>query len=149
MATIRARRQANGSTRYTAYVRIRRGTAVIHTEAKTFTHRSAAVTWARHREVTLEDPTALIRAKDDTPTLATLIRWYIDTFEEISKWQRGKQAHLEFLERHVIGESNALKLTSAILIDHVRSRRADGTGPAAVANDLTWIGVVFARSQKR
>lgn len=36
-----------------------------------------------------------------------------------------------------------LALTVAQLIDHVRRRRADGTGPATVANDLTWIGVVL------
>jgi hypothetical protein len=30
-----------------------------------------------------------------------------------------------------------------MLVDHVRRRRADGTGPATVANDLTWIGVVL------
>ena len=45
MATICARRQADGSTRYTAIVR-------------TFAHRAAAVTWAKHREVVLEDPSA-------------------------------------------------------------------------------------------
>lgn len=41
MATIRARRQANGFTRYTAYIPIRRGKAVVHTESRTFAHRSA------------------------------------------------------------------------------------------------------------
>jgi integrase len=37
-----------------------------------------------------------------------------------------------------------------MLIDHVRSRRAEGTGAATVANDLIWIGVVLraARSVK-
>ena len=33
--------------------------------------------------------------------------------------------------------------TVAALIDHVRSRRAKGAGPATVANDLIWIGVVL------
>jgi hypothetical protein len=47
-----------------------------------------------------------------------LIRWYIDTFETISKWQRTKQTRLEFLERHAIGKANALTLTAAALIDH-------------------------------
>jgi hypothetical protein len=74
---------------------------------------------------------------------AELIRWYIDTFETISKWQRSKQAHLELLERHALGKCNALTLTSAALIDHVRSRRAKGAGPATVANDLIWTGVVL------
>src|ERR1041384_3353229 len=44
------------STLYTAYVRVRRGKAILHTEATTFSHRSAAVSWARHREIVLEDP---------------------------------------------------------------------------------------------
>ena len=130
MATIRARRQSNGSTRYTAYVRIRRGKSVVHTEAQTFTHRSAALTWARHREILLENSSALTRVQQGAPTLAELIRWYIETFERISKWQRSKQTHLEFLERHALGKADALSLTSAMLIDHVRSRRAKGAGPA-------------------
>ena len=43
MPTIKARKQASGETRYTAIVRIRRGGSVIHREAKTFTHPTAAV----------------------------------------------------------------------------------------------------------
>jgi hypothetical protein len=47
-----------------------------------------------------------------------------------------------FLERHSVGKANALTLTSAMLIDHLSSRRADGADPATVINDLVWIGVV-------
>jgi hypothetical protein len=75
-------------------------------------------------------------------TVAELIRWYIDTFEPISKWQRSKPSHLGCLERHALGEVNALNLTAAALINHVRARRADGAGPATVMNGLIWIGVV-------
>ncbi|MGH8208359.1 MAG: hypothetical protein ACREU6_01975 [Steroidobacteraceae bacterium] len=115
MATIRARRQADGSTRYTAYIRIRRGKAVLHTEARTFSHRAAALTWARHREIALEDPSALAHIRHGSTTIAELIRWYIDTFETISKWQRSKQTHLKFLERHALGNCDARTLTSAAL----------------------------------
>ncbi len=142
MATIKARRQANGTVRYTAIVRRRVG-KIVHQEAKTFTYRSAAVSWARHREVELEDPAALARKQHAPVTLGELIRWYIDTFETISKWQRSKQSHLEFLERHALGRMNALHLTAAALINHVRARRAGGAGPATVMNDLIWIGVVL------
>lgn len=105
MAHILARKYGSGNTRHTAVIRIRRGTTVIYREAKTFTHRSAAITWARHREVQLEDEAQLTKAIEGAQqseaeiTLAALIRWYIDTFESISKWQRSKQTHLEFLER--------------------------------------------------
>lgn len=143
MPTIKARRQANGSTRYTAVVRIRRGTTVLHQESRTFTHRTAALSWAKHREVALENPAELTRQRQSTPTLAELIRWYIDTFETISRWQRSKQTHLEFLERHLLGKTLAHTLTSADLIRHVQARRAEGAGPATVINDLIWIGVVL------
>ncbi len=147
MATIKARRQANGSTRYTAVVRIRRGTTVLHQESQTFTHRAAALSWAKHREVALEEPAALTRQRHGTPTLAELIRWYIKTFETVSRWQRSKQTHLESLERHSLGKFEALTLTSADLIRHVQSRRAQGAGPATVLNDLIWIGVVLRAAE--
>jgi hypothetical protein len=128
MATIKARRQANGSIRYTAIVRLRRGRTILPREAKTFTHRSAALTWARHREVELENPIALRRKQHATVTLGELVRWCIETFETLSQCQRSKQAHLEFLEGHAIGKANVLDLTTATLINHVRTRRADGAG---------------------
>jgi integrase len=143
MPTIKARKQSNGSTRYTAVVRLRRGTTVLHQESRTFAHRTAALSWARHREVALEDPAELARLRVSTPTLAELIRWYIDTFESISRWQRSKQTHLEFLERHPLAKTVAHTLTTADLIRHVQSRRAQGAGPATVINDLIWIGVVL------
>jgi integrase len=143
MATSKVRRRANGSIRYTAIVRVRKGTTVVHRESRTFTPRSAAQSWARHREVALEDPVELTRHKQSTPTLAELIRWYIDTFEKISRWQRSKQTHLETLERHALGKVLAHPLTSADLIRHVQSRRAAGAGPATVINALILVGVVL------
>jgi hypothetical protein len=136
MPTIKTRKQTGGSMRYTAIVRIRRGGVILHRESRTFPHRPTALSWAKHREVSLEDPSALTRVQQGAPTLAELVRWYIDNFENLSKWQRSKHAHLEFLDRHALGKTDALNLTSAELIDHVRSRRANGAGPATVANDL-------------
>jgi hypothetical protein len=49
--------------------------------------------------VALEDPTALIRAKQPSTKLAKLIRRYIDSFQHISKWERSKQSQLLFLEK--------------------------------------------------
>jgi hypothetical protein len=69
--------------------------------------RIAALTWATHREVELENPSALKQKQHAPVTLAELLRWYVETFETISKWQRSKQAHLEFLERHKIGKADA------------------------------------------
>jgi len=51
MATIRARKQADGSRQYTAIDRIRRGKTIVHREYKTFALRTAAASWAKHRRV--------------------------------------------------------------------------------------------------
>lgn len=151
MATIRLRKASNGNVRYTAIVRLRKGKTLLHTEAKTFAHRAAAERWGKAREVALENPAELVRTQLGEQTLKSLIRWYIDDFREISKWQRTKQAQLEFLERHPIGAANVMTMTAAALVDHVRLRRARGAGPATVSNDLTWIGVVLraAKSVKQ
>lgn len=61
MPYIKVRKRSDGSTRYTAVVRLRNGKTIVHQEARTFAHRSAAVSWAKHREVALEDPSALTR----------------------------------------------------------------------------------------
>jgi hypothetical protein len=95
MATIRPRKQADGSTRYTAIVRIRQGKTIVYQEYRTFALRTAAASWAKHREVALDDPSALVQVKQSATTVAELIRWYIETFQTISKRQRSKQAHLQ------------------------------------------------------
>ncbi|HMN44645.1 MAG TPA: tyrosine-type recombinase/integrase [Povalibacter sp.] len=151
MATIRPRRKSDGTLRYTAQIRLRKGKLVVHSEAKTFMHRAAAEKWAKAREVALESPGELARSQFGEATLKSLIRWYIDDFRELSKWQRTKQSQLEFLEKHSLGAKNALALTAATLVDHIRLRRMRGAGPATASNDLTWIGVVLraARSIKQ
>ena len=151
MATIRARRTKNGLIRYTAEVRRRQGKKILYQETRTFSHRGAAEKWAKSREVALESPEALVRAQHGEKSLRELIRWYIKDFAEVSKWQRTKQSQLEFLERHPMSACNVFTLNTAMLIDHVRTRRASGAGPATVGNDLTWIGVVLrtAKSVKQ
>lgn len=112
--------------RYTALIRLRKGKQIVYRESKTFSLRSAAEKWARSREVELENPQNLMLARQPGTTLRELIRWYIDTFESISKWQRNKQAHLILLERHPFTKTDALKLSVADLVSHIRARRADG-----------------------
>jgi hypothetical protein len=63
MATIRTRKQSDGTTRYTAIVRIRKGKAIVYQEYKTFSLRTAGASWAKHREVALEDPMALVQTR--------------------------------------------------------------------------------------
>ena len=106
---------------------IRRQGKVLHQEARR-SHIAMLPRWAKQRGVALEDPSALVRPQQPSTKLARVIRWYIDSFQGISKWERSKQWQLLFLEP--IGEVDAVSLESATLIDHVRSvgrkRQAQG-----------------------
>lgn len=88
MAHILTRKYGNGNVRYTAVVRIRQGARILHREAKTFSHKAAAEKWAKSREVEFEDPSSALRQNNKPRTLASLIGWYTDAFEKISRWQR-------------------------------------------------------------
>lgn len=147
MAGIVARQRKDGTTGYTARVRLREGQTVVYQETKTFSSKAAARGWAKRREIELENPGALAMARQGDTSLACVIRWYIDTFGSISKWQRTKQSALEFLEKHPIGQVDVLRLSSQRLIDHIRCRREGGICAATAANDLIWIGLVLESAQ--
>jgi len=152
MATIRARPRADGSIGYSAIVRVFKKKKLIHQEQETFSRRSAAEKWAKEREVALEDPAALLRAKaSGSLTLGELIQWYLDTFRSVSRWGRTKQSQLEALKNHATGQADVLLLDSSVLVDHVRARRGSGVAPSTAGNDLTWLGVVLraAKSVKK
>jgi integrase len=143
MATIRARQRADGSIGYTAIIRIKKHGAIIHQEAQTFSREALARDWARRREVELEGPGAIALAKLGPLALGPLILRYIEEFEPVSRWGRSKGADLRKLSKMPIAAADVRTLDAPRLVMHVRERRAAGTGPATVANDLIWIGVVL------
>jgi integrase len=143
MATIRKREHHDGTVACQAVIRIKIKGLIVYRESKMFWRYRAALSWARRREVELEDPSKLATALAESRLLAQLIRWYIDQFHTIAQWQRSKQSALEFLERHKIGEEDVYRLSASRLVQHVRSRRAQNAGPATAKADLIYIGVVL------
>lgn len=137
MATIRVRKRGDGSTGYTAYIRIHRSGDLVSGETKTFSRHEDAVEWAARREAELR---AAINAPADPIPMRSLLRWYLDTYPDV---QGSKRRHLEFLERHPVGQLDARTLRSAQLVKHIRSRRSSGVGAATALYELIWIGVVL------
>ena len=62
MATIRARKRTDGSTSYTAQIRLIREGAQVYQESQTFARKQAAQAWARKRDAELDQPGAIERA---------------------------------------------------------------------------------------
>jgi antitoxin StbD len=61
MATIRVRKRADGSVRYTAQIRIKRNGVQVYQETQSFVRKQAAQVWARRREAELNSLGAIER----------------------------------------------------------------------------------------
>lgn len=143
MATIVKRRRGDGSTAYRATIRIKRAGKLLHQETKTFSRNAVADAWAARRELELEHPGALDRARVGDASLGSLLRRYALEYSELGRMGRSKTADLARIQSYDIARAGATSLTAGALIDHVRKRRLEGAGPATVLNDLVWIGVVL------
>ena len=77
MATIRARKLADGSVSYTAQIRIKRDGVQVYQESQTFARKQAAQAWARKRGAELDEPGAIERANRTGVTVKDMITRYL------------------------------------------------------------------------
>ncbi len=71
MGTITARRRSNGTTGYTAQIRLKREGRVVHTQSETFSSKALARTWMTRREAELDvqrAPKVAERVREETGT---------------------------------------------------------------------------------
>jgi hypothetical protein len=81
MAYIKIRKQSDGSTRYTAIVRVRRGKTIVHQEARTFAHRVLELS---------RPPSALARLADEAQLRARIACLLDDLGSRIRSQERGR-----------------------------------------------------------
>jgi len=62
LATIRARKKADGTVSYTVQIRLKKKGALVYQESQTFARKQAAQAWAKRRETELAEPGAIERA---------------------------------------------------------------------------------------
>ena len=137
MATIVPRTRADGTKCYKALVRIKRGGRVVYSEARTFDLQSVAKSWARRLENELQDPVKLeSRSKGQGLTFAQLIQRFIVEVNAIKPLGRTHQATLEQLLNWPIAAKPAAGLRASDWVEHCEARRAKGTGPATVMQDV-------------
>ncbi|BBH47205.1 hypothetical protein KU43P_36820 [Pseudomonas sp. KU43P] len=59
MATIRARKKADGTVSYTVQIRLKKKGVLVYQYSRTFACKQAAQGWAKRRETELADPGAI------------------------------------------------------------------------------------------
>lgn len=143
MASIRARKKADGSASYQAEIVIKSEGRIVHRESATFSRRALAAEWAKRREAEIEAERASGKKPSKAWTVGELIEWYITEQQALTPWGRSKAFDLRRLQRAPIASAVATRITARNLIEHATTRRAEGAGPATVGNDLIWLRQVF------
>ncbi|EME0450676.1 TPA: site-specific integrase [Pseudomonas aeruginosa] len=146
MATIRARRNADGTVMYTAQIRIKRGGAQVYQESASFSRKKAAEAWALRREAELAEPGGLERATKKGVLLRNIIAQYLADRDKTRPLGKTKIATLTAIAASHLGDTIDRDITSQVLVDYALWRMGpDGGGVKAqtVANDLAHLGSVL------
>lgn len=140
MGTITKRKRSNGSTGYTAQIRINRD-GQTHSESKTFDSRQAATAWIAKREDELSKPGALEKAKQPSVKLEAAIDRYIK--ESVKAIGRTKAQVLKALKGYAIAKMDCAAITSADIVA-LAGELSDGRTPQTVANYISHLAAIFA-----
>lgn len=137
MGTIIPRKRKDGSTGYTALVRIKRQGKVIHSESETFDREQAAKLWMRKREAELAEPGALSKGPD--PLLTDVI----DQYNREKQKQHGKTKTqvLNTIKSDLIASMRCSQISSPELVAF--AQRLD-VQPQTRGNYMSHLSAIFA-----
>lgn len=138
MGNIAERVLKDGSTSYTAQVRIKRGGKLVYSKAETFARRTAAVTWMKNKEAELRQPGALERAMQADPTLADVIDTYLK--DSRKNFGKTKRQVLNTIKQTDLGRMHCSEIDSTRIIDFAKSL---GVQPQTVGNYMSHLASVF------
>ena len=140
MANILPRKRADGTTGYTANIRIKRGGVIVHREAQTFDREQAAISWAKKRETELAEPGALdkARGKFNDPTLAAVIGQYNE--EKQKEHGKTKTQVLRTIAASDLAKMKCSEITSPHIVAFAKSLEVT---PQTVGNYMSHLSSIF------
>lgn len=146
MASIYTRKNQDGTTKYTAQIRLKRNQKVVYQETQSFNKKAMAQAWAKKREAELAVPGSLdaVLNKSDV-NVAQIIERYLDEYEAIRPLGRTKRATLIAIAKTSLGEVKAEDLTSQVIVEYAQHRlKNDGVQTQTIGNDLAHLGAVLS-----
>lgn len=147
MGTITSRRRKDGTTGYTAQIRIMRDGVRVYQESQTFDRKQTAQAWIKRREAELAAPGAIERATRKGATIKEMVDRYLGEYEKIRPLGKTKRATLKAIGETWLGEVVDQDISSQILVDYARWRmepEGGGIKPQTVSNDLAHLGAVLS-----
>lgn len=147
MATIRARKKADGSVSYTVQIRLKNKGALVYQECRTFARKQAAQAWARKRETELAEPGAIERANRKAATVKEMIDRYLSEMEKVRPLGKTKLATLKAISESYLGKLDDQDINSQVLVEYALWRMGNEGGtvqPQTAGNDLAHLGAVLS-----
>lgn len=141
--SVEKRVRTDGTTRYKCTVGMKENGKYIHRESKTFTKLSVAKSWGIRRVSELEQQGL---PKQSAPTkikISELIQMYLDEPGLGGKAGTTKRFVISSLLNSSFADFYLSKLTVNDIIEHCKLRRASGTGPNTVSQDVSYLAVVL------
>lgn len=147
MATIRARKKADGSVSYTVQIRLKNKGVLVYQECQTFARKQAAQAWARKRETELAEPGAIERANRKAATVKEMVDRYLSEMEKVRPLGKTKLATLKAISESYLGKLNDQDISSQVLVEYALWRMGKEGGtvqPQTAGNDLAHLGAVLS-----
>jgi integrase len=145
MGTITVRKRQDGSSAYTAQIRITRKGATVYQESQTFDRKTAAQNWIKKREAEMATPGAIDKVTRGGVTVKAMIERYLKEYEKLRPLGKTKRATLTAIGETWLGALEDRDVTSQKLVEYALHRmESDGIQPQTVGNDLAHLGAVLA-----
>ncbi|WP_101048662.1 site-specific integrase [Macromonas nakdongensis] len=138
MGTITARKRRDGTTGYTAQIRLKQGGKVIHTESQTFDRRPAAALWLTMREDQLAQPGAIEALQAPDPTLAQVIAQYLKELRKPPGKTKAQVLHT--IAAAPLSQLKCSAITSLHITEFAQSLQVK---PQTVGNYLSHLATIF------
>jgi len=142
MATVVARKRADGTQAFSCQISIMKDGAIVHRESRTFNDRVMAKTWGERRETALSKPGGLEAAKVGKELLSDAIDRYIETSRKVIG--RTKAQVLESIKEMDLAKRRCSEIGSVEIIELANELLDGGRQPATVGNYLSHLQAVFA-----
>ncbi|UVL17675.1 site-specific integrase [Pseudomonas sp. B21-044] len=147
MATIRARKKADGAVSYTVQIRLKKKGVLVYQECQTFARKQAAQAWAKRRETELAEPGAIDRANRGGHTVKDMIDRYLVEAEKARPLGKTKRQTLVSIKSSYLGEVVDSYISQQVLVDYAlwrMSPEGGGVKPQTAGNDLAHLGAVLS-----
>ena len=145
MGTITVRKRKDGSTGYTAQIRIMQKGVTVYQESQTFDRKATAQAWIKRVETEMSVPGAIEKANRSGVTVKEMIDRYLLEYEKLRPLGKTKRATLKAIGETWLGKLEDREITSQKLVEYADRRMTDdGIQAQTVGNDLAHLGAVLS-----